>query len=161
MFSYCSSLKNLTLPNYIPNISYTMNMFENCYSLVSINLTFLQLATKWKDASGMFSNCIGLKEIIFPKLNAKLLFDTTKMFSGCYNLNNINLEGINSGTIFSMDSMFENCSNLENLNIKNLDTRNVYSVYHIFYGINKTINIIYNARITGNKLMNEIKNVIG
>ena len=51
--------------------------------------------------------------------------------------------------------------NLENLNIKNLDTRNVYSVYHIFYGINKTINIIYNARITGNKLMNEIKNVIG
>ena len=37
----------------------------------------------------------------------------------------------------------------------------VYSVYHIFYGINKTINIIYNARITGNKLMNEIKNVIG
>ena len=161
MFSGCSSLKNLTLPNYIPSISNTINMFENCYSLVSINLTFLELATEWVDANGMFSGCIGLTEIIFPKLNAKLLFDTTKMFSGCYNLNNINLEGINSGTIFSMDSMFENCSNLENLNIKNLDTRNVYSLEHIFYGINKKIKIIYNPKIIGNKLMKEINNISG
>ena len=107
----------------------------------------------------MFSNCTGLIDIVFPEVNAEKLFNTTKMFFGCTNLKIINLKELIADGIGYMESMFKNCSNLENLNIERLDSRQIFSADHIFDGIHKKIKIIYNPRITGPILMNEIKKV--
>ena len=48
MFLNCSSLKYLALPNYMPLINDAKEMFKNCLQLNSLNLSFLQSATKLK-----------------------------------------------------------------------------------------------------------------
>ena len=80
MFSHCSSLKYLTLPNYMPLIETTDFMFDYCLNLSSINLSFFQSATKLKSMEKIFSNCISLTKIDFPNLKTKELTDISGMF---------------------------------------------------------------------------------
>ena len=159
MFLYCYSLEYLALPNYMPLINEAEKMFENCIHLNYLNLSFLQSATKLKTVYGMFINCYGLSEIVFPEVKGRELETTEKMFQGCGNLKSINLEGLNTNSIKDIRAMFEECKNLEYLNIKNWDTRGTQNVENIFNGITKKITIIYNPRITGSELRREIMKV--
>ena len=159
MFSFYTSLQYVSLPNYIPLLTTVEKMFEYCENLSSINLDFLQSATKLEKIGGMFSYCTSLNEIIFPELNANYLWSTYKMFIGCTNLININLEGLKTNSIQIMISMFENCVSLKSLNIFNLNTGNVAYIASIFKGVKKGINITYNPMITDHDLRSEIEKI--
>ena len=160
MFSSCKSLKYVALPDHMPSINSTEGMFNRCNNLKSINLNFLQFASKLEKASNMFSYCISLTEIVFPKLEANKLLSTNEMFLECTNLKSINLEGIKTKSIQVMISMFENCVNLEYLNIKNIDTRYVTYFTNIFNGVKKGVNVTYTHMITDNTIERKIKEIL-
>ena len=161
MFSGCTSLKYLSLPDYMPEINTTEKMFEHCGNLTSINLRFLQPGTNWEKSEKMFSFCTGLKEIVFPKVAGNNLLTTYKMFFKCSNLTSIDIKELIGEKIEIMISMFDGCKSLDYLNIDKLKGGDKLYVDDIFNDIDKKINIKYNPVLAHNKLLlDEIMKII-
>ena len=66
MFYYCKSLEYLVLPKQMTSLLYIKGMFAHCYNLTSINLGFLENASKVQNLIEMFYYCQNLIEIKFP-----------------------------------------------------------------------------------------------
>ena len=151
MFSGCTSLKKLNISNFKTNkLNNLKYMFEGCSSLTSIDLSFLEKSNGTAFSSGMFKNCISLKQIKFPQLNSFFLFETDEMFSGCSSLETIDLSNINTLSVKNMTNMFYDCSSLISLDISKFNTRSVKNYNDIFKGIRNSsdFNITYNISKT-------------
>ena len=125
MFSGCSSLKSLLLPDFsTANITNLSNMFES----VGTPNTVIDVVdkidfTKATNMDYMFYNA-AVKEIMLPvpdgTPNSKS-YSTTHMFDGCTNITNIDAKtfGPNSSTSGAMQYMFANCKNLVSVDLSN------------------------------------------
>ena len=135
LFSNCSNLKEVgNITSYFnrqQNTAITtQNMFEGCYSLVSVgeldinsssissmyngctalpnsglSLPGMKLATDMRNA---FANCRELTEITFETLESMIYANSA--FRGCFELKKIVLNGLKeSSPLQDMGSMFSNC----------------------------------------------------
>jgi len=114
-FSGCFYLSNLkyflfkscTITS-LANCTTTVNMFVNCYSLVSV-----VLPSSWgsvTSVSAMFSNCNALTTVVLPMSWGNVL-NTANMFSSCTSLLGVILPS-DWGAVSYITFMFNGCSNL-------------------------------------------------
>lgn len=83
-FSYCSKLRNVTIPDSVTDIS---ACFDHCSSLEKIHLPVgLDSIDK-----GMFEGCTSLKEIVIPD---KVTWIGKRAFKGCINLSSVKMPAI-------------------------------------------------------------------
>ncbi len=68
--------------------------------------------------SGMFYECISLKEIDLSNFNINNVQDMGEMFSNCSSLKEINLSNFNINNITYVGGMFHLCSNEIKMKIK-------------------------------------------
>ncbi len=155
MFSHCESLEYLALPDQMSSLLDISGMFSYCFNLTSINLGFLENATKVQNLFNMFYYCQNLIEVEFPYVHIDFLNSSSQMFSDCMEIKRIDLGKLEIRNVSVMNNMFRNCKNLEFLNITNFDMRFVTSYDSIFLGVPKNISIIYDSNKTS-KIMEEI-----
>lgn len=77
MFSGCGKLKEIDLSRFNGNGCYTEKMFENCSSLLSVNLYDLN---PYEIGEEMFKNCTSITDIGIPN-SVKIIADHA--FQGC------------------------------------------------------------------------------
>ena len=124
MFSGMFSLSELKLPqNFITSkITLLRSMFENCRSLISLDLS------DW-DTSNVTS--------------------MEYMFNGCY-VKSLDLSGWDTSKVTNMNRMFYNCSGLTELDLSSFDTSKVTSMGSMFSGCTSLISLILNDFDTSN-----------
>ena len=125
-FSGCTNLKTITGSFDLSNIEdnsatfaygdqgngVMVNMFENCSSLETIDLTslFSNANNIWSTYK-MFSGCTSLKTAIIGNTLSDVQY-LRYMFSGCTSLTKVTLEVSNQG---ELNYTFQNCTSLESV----------------------------------------------
>jgi hypothetical protein len=122
-FSYCSSLKSITIPNSV--VSINSNAFTNCISLVSITLPSGLISI----GNSTFFSCYSLTTITIP--NSVTSIDSNA-FRSCYSLTSITIP--NSVTSIG-SNVFQTCYSLTSITIPNgvtsIGTQAFYNCYSI------------------------------
>ena len=127
--SLFSNNKNLKSIIFFDNfnsksISLMNNCFTNCPNLEYVDLSNLDLSN-----NGCFMNFFSgnkkLKEVKFPKKEAKNAYYMYGMFNGCESLTSVDMSTIYNNRAVPMYSMFKGCSQLETIKINNFKNVNV------------------------------------
>jgi len=136
----CSSLQglfwevtNMTSIDFTPefnteNVEDISFMFQDCYSLVSIN--FSNLNTKnIKTMEGMFHSCFSLYSMDFSNLDLRNVEIMYKFCYYCESLVLTNFTNMRTLNVTSYPGMFGGCRNLTSLELANFRTRNIDSMF--------------------------------
>ena len=128
MFADCEKLEQIKFNNstIINEISDMGSMFENCKSLISLDLSFID-TSKVSNMSSAFNNCGNLKFLNLPNFNIISAQDMTSIFKGCNSLkfinaysfignNDINLEDIFNDILENLIFCIKDNSQIENIN---------------------------------------------
>ena len=121
MFSSCSSLQSVTLPE-LPSVTSCQSMFSGCSSLQSVTLQELPSVTNCVD---MFIRCKSLQSITLPSLPS--VKNCTEMFYDCSSLQSLYLDMPNCE---NFTSFAIRCSALHTLEI--VDVRKATSLLSSF-----------------------------
>lgn len=134
LFEGCTSLETLLWDIDLSSteLNNFTQMFSNCSSLQSINLSPLKNAKPLK-VDGMFSGCSSLKSIDLSPLDVSQTISMYRMFGGCSSLTNIDLRGLDTSKVTNMSQMFQGCSSLLSVNMEGVDTSMVKTMYRMFY----------------------------
>ena len=132
MFKDCKSLISLDLSGFITSslLNSTSNMFMNCYSLISLNLSTFDTSENI-NFGHMFCNCSSLTSIDFSNFKTEKVQYLDNMFKGCKNLTSLNLSNFNTSNLIKMDNMFDGCESLKILDFSNLDITNISNIENI------------------------------
>ena len=145
MFYNCSKLNywSLTNTHFYNNLTTNMRgVFQNCESLISINLSFFHTQNAeimWD----MFKGCSGLSYLDLGSFNTSKVTDMESMFEGCSNLTSISLTSFNTNNVNYMNKMFKDCNKLETINFKYISSNSLGTMHKMFYNCNslKYLNI--------------------
>ena len=137
MFFNCNSLTSVKLEKFYANFTNMSYMFYNCKNLKYFernDFKILSLTNTKRTMKGMFQNCeslisLNLSSNFYTK-NVEIMWD---MFKGCSKLTNLYINNFDTSKVTDMESMFEGCSNLVSLNISNFNTTNVQYMNKMFY----------------------------
>ena len=89
-------------------------MFTNCNLLTSI--VFLSGNFKVTNVENMFENCSSLKSLDLSRLNSDKVPDMNHMFSSCYELESLTFNSnFDTSKVTNMEYMFYNCHNLKTI----------------------------------------------
>lgn len=131
-FRYQKSLAEIEGINYLntSNITYMLNLFDGCESLVSLDLSHFD-TSRIQDMGEMFNYCSSLKNLDISNFNTSSVKNMNFMFNACKNLTKLNLGSFNTSKVESMNSMFDGCTKLEGIYVGDKwDVTNVvYSSY--------------------------------
>lgn len=135
VFCNCYSLEKIT---GIANWSYQMansltNMFQNCYSLSSVDVSNWKINTITNLAT-IFQNCYSLTELDLTKWNPESCTTFNSMFSSCSSLTTVgNISSWDTSNCTNMAGMFRYCSSLKTFPpIQNWDFSLVTTIGSIF-----------------------------
>jgi surface protein len=109
-------------------------MFSNLTHLISINFTSDFGKINMKNMSGMFNNCFNLKSIELSYLKTDDVKDFSFMFYKCTSLESLNLSNFNMQKVLNISYMFSNCKSLKEISLKSFATNNVKDMTGLFYG---------------------------
>ena len=137
MFFNCISLISVKLEKFYANFYNMSYMFYNCKNLKYFernDFKILSLTNTKRTMKGMFQNCeslisLNLSSNFYTK-NVEIMWD---MFKGCSKLTDLYINNFDTSQVTDMESMFEGCSNLVSLNISNFNTTNVQYMNKMFY----------------------------
>lgn len=128
VFSSCSSLTNITIPNSVTSIDY--GAFFNCTGLTSINIPNSVISI----GNGAFSNCSGLTSVAIPESVTSI---DSGAFVQCNSLANIVVESGNSvyDSRNNCNAIIETATNTLVIGCKNTVIPNTVTVigYDAFY----------------------------
>jgi surface protein len=131
-FRYQKSLAEIEGINYLntSNITYMLNLFDGCESLVSLDLSHFD-TSRIQDMGEMFNCCSSLTNLDISNFNTSKVNNMYYMFHGCKNLTKLNLGSFNTSKVENMSSMFDGCTKLEGIYVGDKwDVTNVvYSSY--------------------------------
>ena len=86
-------------------------MFENCSSLTSLDLSSLNTSSV-TNMGFMFSGCISLTSLDLSHFNTGNVTNMYDMFAGCSSLTTLDINSFNTSNVMNMGAMFNNCNNL-------------------------------------------------
>jgi surface protein len=136
-FSDCTHLANITDVSgwTMTNVYGTANMFQNCTSITSLNLTAWNI-TNARDMSSMFSGCNALTDLNLSGWALTNATDLSNMFSDCTSLTSLNISSWTGLTsVMGMSGMFNNCSSLTTISgITGWNVSNVTAMDYMFNG---------------------------
>ena len=132
MFFNCSSLTTLNLSNFVTkNVTYMGGMFYNCTSLTTLNLSNFDTKNV-TNMGGMFYNCTSLTTLNLSNFDTKNVKGMGGMFYNCTSLTSLDLKNFNTSKVVYMGFMFSFCGSLTSLNLSNFDTKNVTDMSGMF-----------------------------
>lgn len=103
----------------------TSNMFYNCSSLTSFDMSHFNLA-KAKDMSFMFYRCEGLKEIkLGDNLHTDSVTNMQRLCYGCTSLASFDFSKLNTKSVTNFQYMFYQCTSLTTADISTFDLSQV------------------------------------
>ena len=119
MFYHCSELESVDFTNVIFSTPNTLKeMFSGCTSLQSVTFGSNFNTEEVSDMSNMFSNCRSLTSLNLSMFNSASLLKTNNMFSYCYGLQSVTFGSNFAVTnLSSATKMFYNCTSLKSLNL--------------------------------------------
>ncbi|MBR1736035.1 MAG: BspA family leucine-rich repeat surface protein [Firmicutes bacterium] len=148
-FEYCKTI-DLSNVNAL-NVKYAIGMFDGCKALEEIDMTPFA-NTHFLAMSDMFQDCSSLKSIdlscIEDMSNVTAIDD---MFFNCTSLKSVNMSSLNSSKINEVDGIFWGCTKLKSVNIANLnfnpsdlsdESGEPYEPTHIFMSCDNLENVI-------------------
>ena len=128
MFRECSSLTSIDLSglDFGSVTDYGVEcLFKNCTSLTTANLSGLNAA--WS-TYGMFTGCTSLKQVDLTGFNTSRVTTMSEMFSGCTSLEELDLTSFRSDKLEKMEDMFSDCTSLKTIYVSDaFNTQKVYS----------------------------------
>ena len=132
MFRDCSSLQSLNLSSFnTAAVTSMATMFFNCYSMQSLNLSSFNTAAV-TNMTSMFSACNSLQSLNLSSFNTAAVTNMASMFSACSSLQSLNLSSFNTAAVLSMASMFGGCSSLQYIDLSSFNTAAVTSMQSMF-----------------------------
>ena len=147
MFKNCINLKYVNL-NLKINLPYhTEEMFYNCKSLISLDLSQLIFKSSMY-FDYMFYNCISLTSINLTGVYLKSADTIDFMFYNCISLRSLDLSSFKPNNLKSMKNVFSNCVNLSSINLNHLYTFNVQYMNELFYNCSSLTSIELSSFIT-------------
>ena len=140
MFKNCQSLKSIDLSGFIsPTIQNNMaNMFLDCKSLTSLNLSSFD-TSKTSNFGHLFTNCESLKWLDISNFKTENVKFMDNLFNGCKSLTSLNLSNFITSKVTNMEYMFNGCESLEIIDFPNLDISTVANdgnLINIFFNCN-------------------------
>ena len=134
MFVACTNLlsENLDISQLnTSNCSSFGSMFENCYSLSSLNLEHFN-TSKCTSFAYMFYNCKNLTNLKITNFDTSNATSLASMFGYCTELTNLDLSNFDTSNCNNFSSMFLGCKKIENLNLSNFDTSSARYLNNMF-----------------------------
>ena len=132
-------LKSLTKIEGIENLK-TVNvtdmsgMFANCISLKNLDLSHFNTSNVI-NMSGMFSDLKGsesMTSLDLSNFDTSKVTDMSEMFAESTALKSINLNGFNTSNVTNMECMFGECTSLTSLDLSSFNTSNVTNMERMF-----------------------------
>ena len=132
-------LKSLTKIEGIENLK-TVNvtdmsgMFANCISLKNLDLSHFNTSNVI-NMSGMFSDLKGsesMTSLDLSNFDTSKVTDMSEMFAESTALKSINLNGFNTSNVTNMECMFGECTSLTSLDLSSFKTSNVTNMEDMF-----------------------------
>ena len=126
LFAYLSSLEEIIGLNTIDtsNVTNMNNMFEECSSLTSLNLSSWNMLNV-ENIACMFINCTSLETINLSGWNTSNITNFSYVFCRCSSLTSLDLSSWNTSSVTDMSNMFFECSSLVNVNLSGWDVEDV------------------------------------
>ncbi len=132
MFSNCESLTSIDLSNFnTSNVTNMGNMFYFCKSLTSLDLSNFETSNV-TDMQNMFVFCSSLTDLDLSGFNTSKVVNMDSMFSRCDSLTNLDISNFDTSNVTNMNDMFYNCKSLTNLDVSNFNTSKVTTMYGMF-----------------------------
>ena len=131
--SIFNNFKNLTQINFNNNfntskVTYMGNMFYNCTSLTSLDLSNFN-TSKVTDMTMMFYKCSSLTNLDLSSFNTSNVTNMVEMFYNCKSLATLDLSSFNTSKVTSMFGMFSRCLSLTSLDVSSFNTSKVTSTW--------------------------------
>ena len=123
LFSNCISLKNIYLPEEIKLKDQMIQIFYECNSLESIDLSCFDTSSV-TDMNKLFYNCNSIINLDLSTFNTKSTINMNEIFYGCTSLEVLDISSFNMKNLKENSNMFEGLNNLLYLNI--YDVKNSY-----------------------------------
>ena len=136
MLAYNTSLESVdfsgtTMTYNGGGIGNPAGIFDGCTNLKTAkfdNMTFIP-----KNCSNMFRNCSSLTSLDLSSWDVSQCTTLQDMFLGCTSLITLNLANWNTSKVRMMSSVFYNCPKLKNLDITGWDTSSVGNMESMFF----------------------------
>lgn len=133
MFSNCTSLTSLDLSGFNTSKVRSMNsMFSDCSALTSLDLSNFDTSYV-TNMNNMFSSCTSLTSLDLSSFDTSIVWNMAEMFSDCSALTSLDLSGFNTSKVTHMYNMFFRCYALTSLDLSSFDTSKATSVVSVFY----------------------------
>ena len=126
------------------NVTNMNSMFENCSSLISLDLSSFDTSNV-TDMDNMFSNCSGLTSLDLSSFDTSKVTDMCFMFNYCSDLTSLVLSNFDTSNVTNMNYMFSYCSGLTSLDLSSFDISNVTSYSSMFYNLPSSGTLTYNC----------------
>ena len=161
MFQNCESLISLDLSTnfFTKNVETMWDMFKGCASLISLNLNNFD-TSQVTDMDSMFEGCYSLESLDISSFHTPKVQHMAKMFYNCFNLTSLNFSSIVSDSLANMHQMFYNCRSLEYLNLYSL-TEKDQAITEIFEGASNSFKFCIKEKENIPNLFQEIFNMSG
>ena len=133
MFGNCYSLKSIDVSDWDTSSVTTMNsVFSNCISLTSLDVS------KWDTSSAttmssMFTGCRSLTSLDVSDWDTSSVTNMTTVFQNCASLASLDVSKWDTSSVTTMNSMFSNCYSLTSLDVSKWDTSSVTTMNGMFY----------------------------
>ena len=133
MFDGCSSLVSLDLSNLdVRKVVNMAAMFLGCTSLTDLNLNFAYTTESLTNMANIFNGCSELLSIDLSKFNTLKVSDFGGLFSNCKKLISLDLSNFNTNSLTSLRETFMNCESLESLDINHFIANQVTNMRACF-----------------------------
>lgn len=135
LFSNAGNIKTLTFAKGMDTskIKSIYNMFYNCSSLVSLDLSSFDTSNV-TDASYLFSGCSSLTSLNISSFDTSSITNASYLFKDCSKLVSLDLSNWNTSSITNASSLFRNCRSLVSLDLSNFDMSKATSYNYMFTG---------------------------
>lgn len=132
-FEKVTSIENLTTWLDTTECRNMSNMFQNCKSLTSINLSNFNTKA-CINMQGMFYGCQSLRTLDVSSFDTEAVNNMNGMFVECSTLTSLDLTNFNTTSVRNMGGMFRDCTKLKDLKLTNFDITIVDYLDYMFRG---------------------------
>ena len=113
------------------NVTSMDNMFKNCSSLQSLDVTNFN-TSKVTNMGYMFQNCSALQTLDVSGWDTSKVTNMGWMFDYCRSLQSLDVSGWDTSKVTNMSAMFYNCDLLQSLDLSGWDTSKVTNIGNMF-----------------------------
>ena len=157
MFQNCSSLTSLDLSNFDTSKVTNMNsMFNSCSSLTSLDVSNFN-TSQVTNMSATFGSCSSLTSLDLSNFDTSKVTDMSFIFRFSSSLVSLDLSNWNTNKLTNMANMFDGCTSLVSLDLSNFDTSKVTNMNWAFLNCPvPDIGLIYASSSTINSLLTQL-----